>query len=202
MCVALALLGLTGCAHQSQNLPEVAHLPANQAVVTELNAWTLQAKLGLVADQERLSMQVLWQQETKDTYQLTFIAPLGQGQAQLTAGPAWVRWQDSQGYRAQATSAQALLKQELGWDLPLPALHWWIRGLLTPNLPQAHLTYHPQGDLKQAQQGDWLLEWPTYTQVNAEYRLPRKVRLTHQQRPLSATWVIYGWTLPKVTSSP
>lgn len=197
----LIVLGLTGCAHQHPSLPEATHLPLDQASVSQLKAWTLTAKLGLVADQERLSLQVLWQQESQNTYQLTLIAPLGQGQAQLIAAPAGVQWQDSQGYRVHASSAQALLKQELGWDLPLQALQWWIRGLLTPDLPQAQLLYHPQGNLKQARQGDWLLEWPSYTQVD-QYRLPRKLRLTHQQRPLGATWVIYEWTLPSITRLP
>jgi outer membrane lipoprotein LolB len=62
--------------------------------------------------------------------------PLGAAYAWLAWTPQGARWQRADGVDARsAASAAELMREALGWALPLEALFAWLRGTPAPELP-------------------------------------------------------------------
>jgi outer membrane lipoprotein LolB len=68
----------------------------------------------------------------------------------------------SDGKEYRADDLQRLARKELGWDLPLDGLQYWVRGLPWPALSPAQQDYDASGRLKSLKQGSWqvtYLDW-------------------------------------------
>ncbi len=191
-----AVLLFSGCASLSPFAPEppserVAQLW--QQHVQSVNAqtdWTLSARIAAHSEDDGWNGKLHWQQE-KDTYQVSFNAPFGQGGLQLDGGPQYVEMRTSDGQTMVATDVESLLYQQLGWRLPLHSLRYWVRGVPVPVGEKAPLlAFDEEGRLARLQQSRWQIEYLAYRRVDG-LMLPRKVYLENDE--LSVRLVIDRW---------
>lgn len=145
---------------------------AREAQLAPLTHWSLSARIGVSNGGEGGSGDLLWEQDG-DAYRFTVHAPV--------TGKTWTLSGDTrhavlQGVDPQAdidTDAQRLLRERLGWDVPLVDLRAWIRGLRAADKP-ARVQYN-EADLPAViEQDGWKVEYRDWY-TDRRPAMPRKV---------------------------
>jgi outer membrane lipoprotein LolB len=91
-------------------------------------------------------------------------------------------------------SDPALLARETGWDLPLQALPYWLKGLPAPDLAVQSLELNPEKSLlRSLQQDHWLVLYEDYDNFGS-YRMPTRLRI--RRADTSVRVIIRDWQLP------
>ncbi|HAF53669.1 MAG TPA: outer membrane lipoprotein LolB, partial [Thauera sp.] len=118
---ALATLALAACAPITpRDTPRAAERPLMQAFL-------LEARLSATDGRQAASGRMEWA-HTPQADRLTLLSPLGQIVARLDSGPDGARLMSADGTRREAPSADALLPDVLGVDVPSARLPRWLQG--------------------------------------------------------------------------
>lgn len=157
---ALALLVLlAGCVPAPVRGPDAALLAAQAAHEAALVAepdWRLEGRLAVRAGGEGGSGRLDWRQQG-DEFRVRLTAPVtGRGWA-LEGGPGTARLDGLDGGPLAGDDPEALLAAATGWEIPLAALGWWVRGGRAPG--PAELAFGPDGRLASLQQQGWTVEY-------------------------------------------
>lgn len=186
-------LTLSACSnlHQRETLEfggDAAAWQAHRKAVIPLDSWTLQGKLGVRAPSESGSGTVLWLQE-QDAYDIRLSGPLGRGATRIQSTEQGVTLDIAGQPTLTASSAEALLEQQIGWRLPVEHLLWWVRGLPAPDSP-SRLQLNPDSQLARLAQAGWTVEYSRYQQIDG-VQLPQRLQLSGYDMLL--TLVITRW---------
>ena len=177
---ALLLTLLSGCASNSYQ--------ATTSSISELDNWKINAKLGIRTATDAQSIQMLWQQQG-EKYQLRLNGPLGFGSASIVGDSEQAVIQ--KGEQLITGNPQQLTMQLTGIPLPISALSWWVKGLVSPNHTTATSIQRTQtGQLESFQQAGWQISILSYSQTGA-YWTPKKI--AGRQGELSFKLVISDW---------
>jgi len=161
-----AALVLSGCA-------SVITPPSHQRVIPTQN-WLLQGKIGVKTPEQTGSASVYWQQQG-DIYHIRFFGPLGIGAIELNGKPDQVTYTDNYGKIYQSDSAEMLLKQNTGWQIPVNNLKYWIRALPAPQMISKK-TYDSQHQLVSLEQQGWKIDYLRY-----QNHLPSLIQLARPE---------------------
>jgi outer membrane lipoprotein LolB len=173
----LLLLLLSGCV--SRLAP-----PSMPARAVPSESWILRGKMGIRTPDKTESASVYWRQQN-DQYAIKLFGPLGIGAVELNGQPGKVIFIDNQGKHYQASSPEALLQQNLGWQLPAANLQYWVRALPAPGI-SAQKTYDQQHQLISLVQQGWKINYLAY-----RAKLPYIIELTRST--MSLRLVINQW---------
>jgi outer membrane lipoprotein LolB len=154
-----------------------------------MSDWQINGKLGIKTDRDGGSAALRWIQ-SGDSFHLTLSGPLGQGTTIIAGNEEGARLENSQGETHLSDSAETLLYQHTGWQVPLHFLLFWIKGLPEPYTTY-QLTRTPEGLIHTLTQGSWHLIYDRYALVGQVY-LPHKIKIIHQD--LKLTLLIHAWT--------
>ncbi|WP_163832455.1 lipoprotein insertase outer membrane protein LolB [Spartinivicinus ruber] len=171
---------------KDQNASWKKHL----AYINSVQQWQLNGKLGIRTPDDSNSAYIDWQQQDKK-YMILLSGPLGQSIAKLNGEPGHVELNTADRGRYFANTPEQLMRNELGWNLPVSNLKFWIRGIPAPQGNQT-ISLNPQGLLAKLKQADWTIHYDRYQQVGETW-LPGKVRFFSKQ--LKLTFVIKDWQL-------
>ena len=185
---ALLIMLLSGCAtpkYQAINLDE---FESAKPSLFELDNWQINAKLGVRTATDAQSIRILWQQQGEE-YQLRLNGPLGFGSVLITGDSDQAEIQ--KGGQLISASPQQLTMQLTGIPLPISALSWWVKGLVSPNHSAATDIKRAQtGQLENFQQSGWQISILSYSQTGP-YSTPKKI--AGRQGELSFKLVISDW---------
>ena len=185
---ALLITLLSGCATNSYQAINVDEFEPAKPSLSELNNWQINAKLGVRTTTDAQSMRILWQQQG-EKYQLRLNGPLGFGTASIVGDSDLAEIQ--KGGQLITASPQQLTKQLTGIPLPITALSWWVKGLVSPNHSAATDIRRAQtGLLENFQQAGWQISILSYSQTGP-YWTPKKI--AGRQGELSFKLVISDW---------
>lgn len=184
---------LTGCAGlTSRESLEGEGSPAlwqsHKQQIGSLDSWQINGKVGIRAAQDSGSGTLFWLQR-QDYYDIRLSGPLGRGAARLTGRPGDIQLEVANQGRYQAASPEQLLQQQLGLNLPVSHLLWWIRGLPAPD-SRSRLTLDRDSRLAQLSQDGWQVEYLRYAEQDG-YWLPERLKLSGHD--LQVTLVIKDW---------
>jgi len=161
---------------------------AHKAHISALDAWQINGKVGIRAPRDSGSGTLFWLQR-QDYYDIRLSGPLGRGAARLTGRPGEIHLEVANQGRYQAESPEELLQQQLGLNLPVSHLLWWIRGLPAPD-SRSRVTLDGDSRLAHLSQDGWDVEYTRYVEQNG-YWLPERLKL--QGHDLQVTLVIKDW---------
>ncbi|RDI48603.1 lipoprotein insertase outer membrane protein LolB [Aquicella lusitana] len=164
-----------------------------ELALSRIQSWQLSGKIAVQTARESGSATMNWTQQ-RERYQVALQGPLGAGSLRLSGQPGMASLETSDGKRYTANSAEQLLAQQSGWNLPLSHLKYWIRGLPVPGVSyQGQFDpYHRLSSL--AQQG-WNVQFLSYRQVGT-VDLPDRLAITS---PLvKSKIVIHQWNVNAV----
>jgi len=90
----------------------------------------------------------------------------------------------------RSENVQALTREILGWDLPLPGLQHWVLGRVDPAMPVREVKRDDQSRITRLVQGDWQIDFAGYEDGGT---LPRSLLLNFAN--LRLRLVIDRWNL-------
>ncbi|UNG17709.1 lipoprotein insertase outer membrane protein LolB [Stutzerimonas zhaodongensis] len=188
----LALL-LAGCAglgpQESVEGPGNAEdWKTHKAHISEIDGWQISGKIGIQAPQDSGSGTLFWLQR-QDYFDIRLSGPLGRGATRLTGRPDAVALEVAGQGRFEADSPEALVESQLGWQLPVSNLLWWVRGLPAPD-SRSRIALNANGQLASLKQDGWDVQYLSYTEEDG-YPLPNRIKLAG--RDLKITLVVKVW---------
>ena len=188
--LAVLLAGCAGLASQ-----ETVEGPGNaqdwkthKAQISEIDGWQINGKIGIRAPQDSGSGTLFWLQR-QDYFDIRLSGPLGRGATRLTGRPDAVALEVAGQGRFEAESPEALVESQLGWQLPVSNLLWWIRGLPAPD-SRSRVELDGNGRLAHLQQDGWDVQYLDYSDENG-FALPSRIKLVG--RDLQITLVVKDW---------
>ncbi len=185
--ITLALF-IHGCGHTP------IHLDADQQhrdSLREIHTWQAEGKLGLRVGDDAQSAYFDWHNDGQ-SFSLRLSGPFGQGTTWLRRQGALVTLETADQPVRRATSAEQLMQTQLGWQVPVSNLRYWIKGLAAPQNPVAQLRRNPDGTLAQLHQQDWHITYSRYGLHNG-WILPGK--LVAQRDHITLTMIIKSWQI-------
>lgn len=181
--------GLTGCTTVAPPAPNTPVAWENrQQGQTSLQSWKLSGKIAVQSARESGSASIDWVQRVKN-YQISLLGPLGSNGVKLSGHPGLVTMDTADGKHATASSPEKLLAQQMGWNLPVSHLSYWIRGLPVPGL-SATTNKDAYGRLSSLNQDGWDIRYPSYTTLG-DIDVPSRVFITSPD--LKVKIVVYSW---------
>ena len=152
----------------------------------QVNEWSFNGKMAIKDQRNNGSGRISWNR-SKNSTQVEFKAPLGQGNWKLTEDLISAKLLSSKNGTTTATNAKLLLSNELGWDFPWNQLKFWIRGyhqnqVLNPhkNLPKVI------NDL------GWKIDYQAWMNTPLGM-LPKKIKASKDE--YSVKLIIYNWEI-------
>lgn len=161
---AIILLGLlANCAVQQTKL--------DTSQLADIHRWNAKGKISISAEGERKSANFSWLNKGRD-FDISLHGPFGSGAAKLKRRGNIVSYADGKENR-RASSAEQLLYDATGWQLPISELAWWIKALPAPNT-EFEQTSGDTGELSTLIQQGWQLQYKNYQLVRG-HMLPGKI---------------------------
>ena len=182
-------MGLSGCSLLSPDADKPLPEFNQQAELAQLDHWQLTGKLAIrAAGQKSNAVDINWRQQG-DEFHITF-TKLFKTLLEVKQDPygAWLR--DSDGNEHRAATAELLIKQLAGWDLPLDQMQLWIKGV-----PEgAEADYDDLGNTiainALVDQQPWQISIASHMQVQG-LSLPQNLTLKNQDNTLKLK--VYEW---------
>jgi outer membrane lipoprotein LolB len=187
---ALLLAGCAGLGPQEsvEGPGNIEDWKAHKAHISEIDGWQISGKIGIQAPQDSGSGTLFWLQR-QGYFDIRLSGPLGRGATRLTGRPDAVALEVAGQGRFEADSPEALVESQLGWQLPVSHLLYWVRGLPAPD-SRSRIALDPNGRLASLQQDGWDVQYLGYTEEDG-YTLPNRIKLAG--RDLKITLVVKDW---------
>ena len=190
---ALAILLLAGCAGPTVRPPGEVSWADHRDELQLLTHWTIEGKLALRTAEQAESASMRWLQEGAST-RLSLSGPMGINATTIHSDGRLLEVHQGDQSSHWDLADPTLLARETGWDLPLQALPYWLKGLPAPDLTVQSLELNPERSLLQSlQQGQWLVQYEDYATFGG-HRMPTRLRIRRADTSLRV--IIREWQLP------
>lgn len=137
-------------------------------------AWGLSGVMSIQHGRKRVLAHYHWTHSLKrDVIDVSGTFHIAATKIIITASGASLIAADGRHYTAP--NADELMKEHLGWSLPMRSLTYWVRGLVAPG-SAAIGKQRNKGDLMALTQLGWQLHWYSYHTVG-HLRLPKLMTL-------------------------
>ncbi len=159
--------------------------------VAGLDSWALEGRLAVNDGKDGGSGRLNWKEQGESS-RMDFHGALGRGAWRLQTDADGAVLELADGARYEAPTVAELVWGQVGWDIPVDALAWWIRGLAAPGDVQARVL-DDAGRLVELRQKDWSIEFGRY-RAFGDWDMP--VRMTARQADRSVKLAVRSWVLP------
>ncbi len=172
----LLVLLLAGCAGLGPREPTSAGWQAHSQQLAGLRHWTASGKLAIRAVEASESASLVWQQQDENTH-LELSGPLGVGATTIHSDGRQLDIRRGDEHRTIDISTPDSVVLNTGWDLPLVALTYWLKGLPSPSTNVQDLELDPHTELLQTlQQDGWEVRYAEYGQFQG-FTLPTRLQI-------------------------
>jgi outer membrane lipoprotein LolB len=185
------VLLLTACAAHQPPAPRDSNWSARQASLAQFDTWTASGKLALRTPELSESVSMEWRQQG-DATRLLLSGPLGVNATTIEKEGDTLSISQGDDRRALDLSDPLALERATGWNLPLGALPYWLKGLPAPELAVQDLELASDNPalLQTLRQDDWEIRYEQYADFD-QRTLP--VRLHIQQGTTSVRVIVRAW---------
>lgn len=192
-CLLLALHGCTLAPPAASN-PDWSALRSRLAT---LDHWQLQGRVNVRYEGESHTPRIRWQQ-SEDDYQIRLWGTFNAGNTLISGTPKGVKL-ETDGRTSNARTPERLVLNELGYELPVSALNYWIKGLPAPR-PRSQIAFDESNLLAEIRQDGWTVRYLDLRQYGS-LTLPRRIELSRDDRDIRLLFIGLNWTLPESTGS-
>lgn len=155
--------------------------------VNELTRWQASGRIGISTPERSGSGGFIWQQDQRNS-QIQLRGPVGTGSLSvLIEEGSLLRLLASDGTAYDAEIAVQQLQDQLGADLPVAQLRFWLMGIAAPGDHQWH-----DADKNELEQAGWQISYQQWTQRH-DLRLPIKLVLMRDE--VRIVLVVQTWSL-------
>ena len=172
------ILTLNACSGVAVKNPNFVDKSAYQDRTDKLSAiaeWGLTGKISLDDGDQGGSGKLQWDVEP-DQSELGFRGAMGRGAWHLNMRPEGAQLKLADGTEQTAADVNDLIREYVGWPVPLDALQWWARGLAAPGIIENE-RFGPEGLLVSLRQFGWNVDFNRYDSVG-DIELPVRLKAT------------------------
>lgn len=162
-----------------------------------LAQWQLRGRVNVRYDNESYTPRIQWQQDER-TYQIRLWGTFNAGNTRIEGRPGRVTMEND-GSVFSARTPEDLILQQLGYELPVSYLEYWIKGLPAPN-SRADLTFNALNQLTGLSQDGWTVSYIDL-RIYEGVALPRRVEVTRPRDDVRLRFVGLNWTLAPALES-
>jgi outer membrane lipoprotein LolB len=193
LCLSLTAM-LVGCESVPQLMGVMGADPqaswqAHLQWLESIEEWRTSGRVAVQVPDDGWSASLRWRQKAQD-YQIRLSGPFGQGAVRVdgTAGGVVLRTAD--GRRRHAANAEQLIAAELGAEVPVSLLRYWLLGRPAPAIKVDELQLDADGLLQELSQAGWAISYQDYETHKAGL-LPVRLRIGRGQS--KARFVLGDW---------
>ncbi len=158
--LTLTLLLLTACAHLPVSRENHYRAPADrQAQLAAISHWEIQGVFSLNQPGQAVVANYNWLQ-SKAGYELRIHSALNLYTVLIKGNAQQVQLWRGDTLIANAKRPEELMLQQLGWELPVSNLQYWVRSLPAPGPYKAH--WDSWGRLSVLEQAGWKVAYQNY----------------------------------------
>lgn len=177
--VSLTMLFIVGCATiPSRPVAFNKNLTrsAREKQLSAIRHWNIRGAMSIKANNQAIMIYYHWQQIDSTHYIIQLFGPLGIGAITVTGSKHQVTLTNSKNQSFTAENPETLIENELGFQIPISNLYYWIRGLSVPNTT-AEYQWDKFNHLTQIKRADWTIQFLQYTGIN-QIDLPCQIIIT------------------------
>ena len=186
--VASALL--SACVAPRMDAPVNENWQARRNVLAAITTWEFTGRIGVRDENEAHSSRIRWQQNN-DEYVINLWGTLNAGATEITGSPELVTLVQEGKEALLAATPEQLVAEQLGYELPVSQLSYWIKGIPAPGSTGTP-SFNEENHLIALQQDGWNVQYLAYTNYDME-SLPTRIRI--EKSPLRLDFVRLDWTL-------
>tara|TARA_R110002110_G_scaffold91264_2_gene237659 strand:+ start:286926 stop:287579 length:654 start_codon:yes stop_codon:yes gene_type:complete len=173
----VCLLTLAGCITQPPLEPTATNWNEHRIQLQAMQQWTASGKLALRTPEQSESASMLWQQRNAST-RLVLSGPVGLNVTTIESDGVLLTVTQGDDVQVLDVSSPDAIRSSTGWDLPLQALHYWLKGLPSPHSqPQAIQLDDTGTHLARLQQDSWQISYAQY-ETHDGLLLPGRMTIT------------------------
>jgi outer membrane lipoprotein LolB len=154
------------------------------------DSWGLRGRVNVRYDNESHTPSINWLQQNVD-YRIRLWGTLNVGSTLIVGSPDNVTLENG-GETRSASSPEELILGQLGYELPLSQLNYWIKGLPSPD-SEFQLSFNELNQLSTIEQADWTINLSDMRQYGP-ISLPRDVVLTRPRNGIRLRFFRLSWT--------
>ncbi|MDP1929926.1 MAG: lipoprotein insertase outer membrane protein LolB [Gammaproteobacteria bacterium] len=159
-------------------------------VLEALTLWEFTGRIGVRDDRESHSSRIRWRQRGEE-YTINLWGTLNAGATEISGVPGHVVLLQEGETPLTADSPEQLVYEQLGYELPVSQLSYWIKGIPAPGESSAP-AFNAENHLVSLEQSGWQVQYLGYTNYETE-SLPTRIRM--EKAPLRLDFVRLDWTL-------
>lgn len=172
-CLAFLLLLVTGCVTN----PNIRILdPRAKIPVSDLNHWQFNARVAIKTPEENVTASLEWQKD-RSLFDFLLSGSFGVTIAHLVQQEDLATLEIPDTDLLTHNDAEQLLNQTLGWEFPIEALSYWIKGQPSGRAGE-QLRYDEKGRISSIELDQWHIRFSKY-QLYQGYFLPKMIKATH-----------------------
>ncbi len=190
LAILVASTLLSACAAPRMDAPVNENWQARRNVLAAITTWEFTGRIGVRDDQEAHSSRIRWQQHD-DEYVINLWGTLNAGATEITGSPTLVTLIQEGKAPLLAATPEGLVYEQLGYELPVTQLRYWIKGIPSPSSTGTP-SFNEDNLLIALQQDGWSVQYMAYTNYDTE-SLPTRIRI--EKAPLRLDFVRLDWTL-------
>ena len=157
----------------------------------DLVEWQLRGRVNVRYDNESHTPRIQWQQQDR-SYNIRLWGTFNAGNTRIEGRPGRVTLEQD-GNVLSARTPEDLILQQLGYELPVSYLEYWIKGLPAPD-SSADLTFNDLNQLTALIQDGWTVSYSD-PRMYGDVALPRTVVVTRPRNDVRLRFVGLTWTL-------
>ena len=188
--LALLVILISNCSTVPP-IASTADWQQQRAIQEELRDWMLRGRVNVQYENESHTPRIQWHQRDKG-YNIRLWGTFNAGNTRIIGQRGDVTMEHD-GKVFKANSPEDLILQQLGYELPVSYLEYWVRGMPAPN-SRADFTLNEQNQLSQINQDGWTIKYKDHRQYG-NFILPRRVEVTRPRNDIRLRFVSLTWKL-------
>ena len=188
---AAALAALLAACASAPPAVETGDWPRQRESLEALDAWQFRGRVNVRYDNESHTPRILWRQRQRD-YDIRLWGSFNAGNTLITGDSNGVML-EADGQVLTAATPEDLILEQLGYELPVSHLEYWIRGLPAPG-GDADLRFNERDQLAEIRQRGWSVSYPDPRRYG-ELSLPGEIEVLRSAADVKLRFVGLRWTL-------
>ncbi|MDA0279698.1 MAG: lipoprotein insertase outer membrane protein LolB [Proteobacteria bacterium] len=191
----LATALLSACAAIAPPAEENSDWSRQRNQLQDFDSWELRGRVNVRYDNESHTPRINWLQQNVE-YHIRLWGTFNAGNTLIVGRPGYVTLEND-GETVDASSPEELILRQMGYELPVSQLNYWIKGLPSPD-SDFQLSFNELNQLTTIEQADWTINLSDMRQYG-EINLPRRVELTRPRNDIRLNFIGLNWTTDALT---
>jgi outer membrane lipoprotein LolB len=162
-----------------------------RTALQELDSWQLRGRVNVRHNDESDTPSIQWTQQNIE-YHIRLWGTFNVGTTVVVGRPGYVTLEQG-GDVLTASSPEDLILQQLGYELPVSYLEYWIKGIPAPG-SRSDLRFNELNQLIALTQGGWTVSYTDLRQYG-NLSLPRRVDVTRNEDDIRLRFFRLNWQL-------